>query len=92
MKTNNQQSLNRWIKPGSSRPRAGTLSAIARTFVFAVVVGAILIAPEVYSFFPGWIWVLRVLWWSAAGTAVLATLIYIRKGIRYIEEQEQENL
>jgi subtilase family serine protease len=43
MKTNNQQSLNRWIKPGSSRPRAGKLSAIARTFVFALVVGAILI-------------------------------------------------
>ncbi len=53
------------------------------------MVGAILIAPEVYSFFPGWIWVLRVLWWSAAGTAILATLIYIRNGSRYIEEYEQ---
>ena len=53
------------------------------------MVGAILIAPEVYSFFPGWIWVLRVFWWSAAGTAILATLIYIRKGTRYIEEYEQ---
>ncbi|MBA7626150.1 CDP-diacylglycerol--glycerol-3-phosphate 3-phosphatidyltransferase [subsurface metagenome] len=55
------------------------------------MVGAILIAPEVYSFFLGWIWVLRVLWWSAAGTAILATLIYIRNGTRYIEEYEQGN-
>jgi len=53
------------------------------------MVGAILIAPEVYSFFPGWIWVLRVFWWSAAGTAILAILIYIRNGSRYIEEYEQ---
>ena len=53
------------------------------------MIGAILIAPEVYRFFPRWIWVLGVLWWSAAGTAILATLIYIRNGTRYIEEYEQ---
>jgi len=53
------------------------------------MVAAILIAPEIYRFVPGWIWFLRVLWWSAAGTAVLATLIYIRNGSRYIEEYEQ---
>jgi cardiolipin synthase len=53
------------------------------------MVAAILIAPEVSGFFTGWIWFLRVLWWSAAGTAILATLIYIRKGSRYIEEYEQ---
>jgi phosphatidylglycerophosphate synthase len=52
------------------------------------MVAGILIAPEVSSIFPGWIWVLRVLWWSAAGTAILATLIYIRKGSRYIEQYE----
>jgi len=57
-----------------------------------IMVGAILIAPEVYSFFPGWIWVLRVFWWLAAGTAILATLIYIRNGTRYIEEYEQRNV
>ena len=52
------------------------------------MVGAILLAPEISAFVPGWIWFLRVLWWSAAGTAILATLIYIRNGSRYIEEQE----
>jgi len=53
------------------------------------MVAGILIAPEVSSFLPGWIWFLRVLWWSAAGSAILATLIYIRNGSRYIEEYEQ---
>lgn len=53
------------------------------------MVAGILIAPEVSSFFPGWIWFLRVLWWSAAGTAILATIVYIRNGSRYIEKYEQ---
>jgi len=64
------------------------IGKIANWLQLSMVAG-ILIAPEVYSFFPGWIWVLRVLWWSAAGTAILATLIYIRNGSRYIEEYEQ---
>lgn len=53
------------------------------------MVAGILIAPEVSGVFPGWIWFLPVLWWSAAGTAILATLIYIRNGSRYIEQYEQ---
>jgi hypothetical protein len=28
------------------------------------------------------------LWWSAAGTAILTTLIYIRNGSRYIADYE----
>lgn len=53
------------------------------------MVAGILIAPEISVIFPGWIWFLRILWWSAAGTAILATLIYIRNGSRYIEQYEQ---
>jgi len=53
------------------------------------MVAGILIAPEISGIFSGWIWFLRVLWWSAAGTAILATLIYIRNGSRYIEQYEQ---
>jgi CDP-diacylglycerol--glycerol-3-phosphate 3-phosphatidyltransferase len=53
------------------------------------MVAGILIAPEVSGVLPGWIWLLRILWWSAAGTALLATLIYIRDGSRYIEAYEQ---
>ena len=52
------------------------------------MVASILIAPEISTFIPGWIWFLRVIWWSAAGTAILATLIYIRTGSRYIEQYE----
>jgi len=52
------------------------------------MVAAILIAPEASIVLPGWIWLLRVLWWSAAGTAILTTLIYIRDGSRYIEQYE----
>jgi len=61
---------------------------IATTLQLSMVAG-ILIAPEISTFLPGWIWFLRVLWWSAAGTAILATLIYIRNGSRYIEQHEQ---
>ncbi len=50
------------------------------------MVAGILLGPEFSSFLPGWIWFLRVLWWSAAGTAVLALIIYIRNGVRYYEE------
>ena len=53
------------------------------------MVAAILTAPEASDILSGWIWLLRVLWWSAAGTAILATLIYIRNGSRYIEQYEQ---
>ena len=53
------------------------------------MVAGILIAPEVSSVLSGWIWFLRFLWWSAASTAILTTLIYIRNGSRYIEQYEQ---
>lgn len=66
------------------------IGKLATTFQLSMVAG-ILIAPEVSAVFPGWIWFLRILWWSAAGTAILAILIYIRKGSRYIEEYEQTN-
>jgi len=56
-----------------------------------MMVAAILIAPEISACLPGWIWFLRTLWWSAAGTAILATLIYIRNGSRYIEQYEQSS-
>lgn len=61
---------------------------VATTLQLSMVAG-ILLAPEISRVVPGWIWCLRVLWWSAAGTAILATLIYIRSGSRYIAEYEQ---
>jgi cardiolipin synthase (CMP-forming) len=60
------------------------------TAIQLVMVASILIAPEMSKVIHGWIWFLRGLWWSAAGVAVLTTLIYIRHGIRYIEEFDQQ--
>ena len=53
------------------------------------MVGAVLLAPEISQLFTEWIWCLRILWWSAALTAISATLIYIRRGSLYIEEYER---
>ena len=64
------------------------IGKLATTLQLLMVAG-ILIGPEVSRLLPGWIWFLRFLWWSAAGTALLATLIYIRDGRRYIEAYEQ---
>ena len=55
----------------------------------SAMVIAVLVAPELASVIPGYRWFARVLWWSAAAAAVLAALIYIRNGTRYIEQYEQ---
>ncbi len=59
------------------------------TALQSIMVAAVLLAPEISAILPPWIWFLRILWWSAAGSAVLATLVYIRSGSRYIEQYEQ---
>ena len=61
---------------------------IATALQLSMVAG-ILLAPEISVFVPGWIWLLRTLWWSAAATAIFATLFYIRLVSRYVEEHEQ---
>lgn len=61
------------------------------TFLQLSMVASILLAPEISLAIPGWIWVLRTLWWSAAVTAILATLIYIYNGSRYVEQFEQNH-
>ena len=53
------------------------------------MVAAVLVAPELSLVIPGYRWFLRALWWSAAAVAVLAALIYIRNGSRYIEQYER---
>jgi cardiolipin synthase len=59
------------------------------TAVQLVMVAGVLIGPELAAVIPGYHVFTRVLWWSAAGTAVLAALIYIRNGSRYIEQYER---
>jgi cardiolipin synthase len=58
------------------------------TVLQLTMVAAILIAPEMSQVTGGWIWFLRFLWWSAAGTAIISTLIYTRAGTKYIEQFE----
>ena len=65
------------------------IGKVATTLQLSMAAG-ILVAPEISSFVPGWIWVLRILWWSAATTALLTALIYIINGSKYIEEYEQQ--
>jgi len=52
------------------------------------MVSSILLAPEISAVLPGWIWVLRVLWWSAAVSAILTTLLYVRRGTSQVAEYE----
>lgn len=71
-----------------AKPEPATIGRIA-TVLQLTMVAAILIAPEISKVLPGWIWFLRFLWWSAAGTAIITTLIYIRVGTQYIEQIEK---
>jgi len=53
------------------------------------MVTAILLAPEISIAVPFWLWILRILWWSVAATAIIATALYIRAGSHFIEEAEK---
>jgi cardiolipin synthase (CMP-forming) len=63
----------------------------ASTALQLSMVAAILIAPEVSTVFPGWVYFVHILWWSTAAAAVIATLVYIRIGSKFIEQYEQHN-
>ncbi len=67
------------------------IGKVATTLQLSMV-GGILLAPEFSSVIHGWIWFLRFLWWSAAGTAIVATFIYIRMGSQYVAEFEQKTI
>lgn len=54
-----------------------------------VMVSLVLIAPEAAAVVPYYGPFLSAVWWSAAGAAVLAALVYIRNGSRYIEQFER---
>lgn len=64
---------------------AGKLStALQLTMVTAVLVG-----PDLVAVIPGYREFVHALWWSAAAVAVVAALVYIRNGSRYIEDYER---
>lgn len=57
-----------------------------------IMVAGTLLAPEIAKIIPGWIWILKFIWWTAAISAILTTLIYIRDGSRYIAEYEPDSV
>ncbi len=61
----------------------------AATALQLVMVACVLLAPEFSRLIPYYPVGLSVLWWSAAVVAILATLVYIRNGSRYIEQFER---
>jgi CDP-diacylglycerol--glycerol-3-phosphate 3-phosphatidyltransferase len=62
------------------------------TFLQLVMVASVLIGPEMTRWIPSWaVWV-RAAWWSAGFTAILAAMIYIYTGLRYIGQFEQNRL
>jgi CDP-diacylglycerol--glycerol-3-phosphate 3-phosphatidyltransferase len=63
----------------------------ASTALQLSMVPAILIAPEVSPFFHGWVYFVQALWWSAAIAALIATLVYVRVGSKFIEQFEQNS-
>ena len=52
----------------------------------------ILIAPEISSLFPQWIWVLRSFWWSVAAAAILSTIAYIYNGNCYVKKWKKADI
>jgi len=59
------------------------------TFAQLFMVAAILLAPEISRAMPLWIDFLRFLWWSTAVMAILATFVYIQRGICYINKFDE---
>lgn len=74
-----------WIQP--------VLAGKVCTSLQLTMVAAVLLGPDLSIWIPSWIWVVRGLWWSAAVAAVVATFVYIRNGIRFVEayESAQDN-
>ena len=58
----------------------------ASTFLQILMVFSILIGPEMAGWISAWSIGVRLLWWSTASCAGLATIVYIHRGIRYIEQ------
>lgn len=62
----------------------------ASTFFQICMVLSILLGPEINNIFGLWWYLVRILWWSTAVCAVIATFVYIRRGIRYIDQFESD--
>jgi len=57
----------------------------ASTFLQILMVASILVGPEAAVWMRFWPLVTAIIWWTTGFCAVLATFVYIYRGIRYIE-------
>jgi CDP-diacylglycerol--glycerol-3-phosphate 3-phosphatidyltransferase len=57
----------------------------ASTFLQILMVASILVGPEAAARIRFWPLVTAIIWWATGFCAVLATVVYICRGIRYIE-------
>jgi hypothetical protein len=55
------------------------------------MVAAILVAPEMTNILGFWPHIVAFLCWAAASAAILTMLVYIRRGIQYIERFEENH-
>lgn len=55
------------------------------TFLQIVMVSSILVGPEMAEWISFWPFLTSIVWWSTGFCAILATFVYIYRGIRYIE-------
>ena len=62
----------------------------ASTFFQICMVLSILIGPEVSVHLELWTVLVRILWWMTGFWALMATFVYIWRGIRYIERFESD--
>ena len=62
----------------------------ASTFFQICMVLSILIAPEVSGQLERWPVCVHILWWMTGFWALMATFVYIWRGIRYIEQFESD--
>lgn len=62
----------------------------ASTFLQICMVLSILIGPEASAVLTFWPVLVRAVWWTTAFSAVVATFVYIARGIRYIEQIESD--
>ena len=58
------------------------------TFFQICMVLSILVGPEVSGYLELWPVLVRMIWWTTGFWALMATFVYIWRGIRYIEEFE----
>lgn len=60
------------------------------TFLQLIMVASTLIAPEMTQLMPYWKMWVKISWWLAGIMAAVAVVIYIYKGLRYIDTFEKQ--